>query len=134
MMELLQGKLLLVTHDDDGQLTRRQPAGRAFRLLSEQLEGAQSVVRFTLERHPDVFAFKVERSRRDPVIVLWKDGDVFAGEDDPSRPVAFPWSRERATAVDALGRAHAVELRDGYLTVPVSVTPLFVSAPSAPDA
>lgn len=73
----------------------------------------------------------MERREQHPLIVLWKDGDVFSGEDDASTTVALPWSLGHATTVDALGRAHAVELREGYLTVPVSVTPLFVSAPSS---
>lgn len=128
MMELLQGKLLLVAYDEDGELTRRQPAADSFRLLAEHLHGAQSVVRLPLAQHPDVCAFTVERDRA-RVVVLWKDGDTFSGEDEAPALVALPWPREEAVAIDALGVDRRVDLHDGCLTVPVSITPLFVTSP-----
>jgi hypothetical protein len=128
MMELLQGKLLLLKHNDRGQLARRQPAGDAFRLLSRHLEGARSVAQVPLERHPDVFAFTVERPDRGPLVVLWQDGDLFSGEDEPATVVEWPWPHEGAAAIDALGVNPRVSRDNGRLSVPVSVTPVFVSA------
>ena len=37
-------------------------------------------------------------------------------------------SSERVSAIDALGQAQPVELRDGRVSVQVSVTPLFITA------
>jgi hypothetical protein len=130
MMELLQGKLLLLKADDSGRLTRREPAAQTFRLLAEHLDGARSVARVPLDHHPDVFAFEVKRPGRGPLIVLWKGGDLLFGEDEPPTMVEWRWSHEHAVAVDALGRAQDVEVREGLLSVAVSVTPLLVTAPA----
>jgi len=126
MMELLQGKLLLLMHDEEGRLTRRQPAADTFRLLADHLDGVHSVVRVP---HPEVSAFTLERRDRASVVVLWRDGDLFSGEDEPPRIVewAWPWPSEDAVAIDALGVPHTVRRRDGHVIVPVSVTPLFVT-------
>jgi hypothetical protein len=132
MMELLQGKLLLVRHDDGGQLTRYEPAGHTFRRLAEHVAGAHSVSRIALEQHPEVFAFTVERHDRAPLVVLWQDGDLFSGEDEPPTLVEWPWPHDHAVALDALGDEHAFELRHGRLTVRVSVTPVFLIAPFRP--
>jgi hypothetical protein len=133
MMELLQGKLLLLNHDDDGHLTRREPAAETFRLLAEHLDGARSVARVPLDRHPDVFAFLVTRPGQPPLIVLWKHGDLFSGEDEPPTTVLWRWPHDRAVAVDALGATQTVQLHDGSLSLSVSVTPLFVTAPSVQE-
>jgi hypothetical protein len=129
MMELLQGKLVLVAHDDDGRLTRPWPAAEAFRLLSDQLDGAQSITRVSVGHHPEVFAFAAERADRGRLVVLWKDGELFSGEDEPTTIVEWPWPHDEVAAIDALGRDHVVAHIDGHVTVPVSVTPLFLAEP-----
>ena len=131
MMELLQGKLLLVGYDEHGGLTRYQPAAETFRLLAHHLDGAQSVTRVELARHPEVIAFTVDRSEGPASVVLWTHGDLFSGEDADAVSVRWPWPwpHDDAVALDALGGEHACELQDGRLTVPVSVTPVF-AAPS----
>ena len=122
MMELMHGKLLLL--GDDGAVSRRPPAGgRRFRRLAHQLDGAQSVARVPLERHPDVFAFTVERPDRGPLVVLWRDGDLFSGEDEPETIVEWPWPHDDAAAIDVLGVGQTVQHHDGHIRVPVSVTP-----------
>ncbi len=127
MMELLQGKLLLLKHDDDGELSDYQPAAETFRLLSDQLRGAQTVARAPIEHHPEVFAFVIERGDRGRLVVLWKDGDLFGGEDEPATVIQWPWPHDGVAAIDALGAVQSVAVHDGRLTVPVSVTPLFVT-------
>lgn len=134
MMELLQGKLLLLSHDDDGQLTRRWPAADTFRLLADHLDGAHSVARIPIKQHPELFVFAVERCEHPPVIVVWKDEDPFSGEDEPPAVVKWQWPHPQAVAIDALGIHHPVGMHDGYLTMPISVTPLFVVSPSERNA
>lgn len=130
MMELLQGKLLLLGYDGD-QLARRYPPADTFRLLAAQLDGAQSVTRVQFDDHPDVFVFTVERPQRDRLVVLSKDGDAYAGEEEEPTPVTWPWPLPpEAVASDAFGVTRQLDVQDGQLQIPVTVTPLFLATPS----
>lgn len=129
MMELLQGKLLLLRHDHDGGLTCRQPAAETFRLLAEHLDGALSVARVAVDQHPEVFAFVIERSDAPQVVVLFTRGNLFTGEEEAAVLVQWPWPHDEATVVDALGAHHACAPQAGRLAVPASVTPLFLTPP-----
>lgn len=88
MMQLMNGKLPLLRYRD-GRLGERRPAADTFERLARELDGAESVRRVELDAHPDVFAFVVDRADRQPLAVLWKDGDVFSGEDES--PVVVEW-------------------------------------------
>lgn len=125
MMELLQGKLLLL--DYDGGRLGRYPAADTFALLARHLDGAESVTRIQLDEHPNIFAFAVARPARGPLVVLWTGGDVFSGEDEPPTLIDWPWRHDTAFAVDAFGAPQRVEVRAGHLQVGVSVTPTFLS-------
>jgi hypothetical protein len=59
--------------------------------------------------------------------VLWKDGDVFSGEEEPATLVDWPWPFEAAFAVDAFGDPQPVAPHAGRLELAVSVTPIFVA-------
>jgi hypothetical protein len=59
--------------------------------------------------------------------VLCKDGDVFAGEDEPPTPIRWPWEHDAALVVDTFGVARQIDVRDGQVQVPVSITPVFIS-------
>jgi hypothetical protein len=128
MMELMHGKLLLLSYDDDDHLGQRRPAADTFSQLAAQLQGAAAVARVDRADHPDLLAFTVERNQRPPLVVLWNDGDVFSGEEQELTVVEWPWPHEAAFAVDAFGTPQAVELRGGQLSVAVTVTPTFVSS------
>lgn len=120
MMHLLFGKLVLLGYEGTA-LTRRNPAADTFALLARQLAGTISVTR-------NGYAFTVERDGRPPLLVLWDQRDTFDGEDQPPVPVSVPWADPDATAVDAFGAAHHVEVCDGRLHTAVTDTPIFVSA------
>lgn len=49
------------------------------------------------------------------------------GEAQPPVTVSWPWDDSAATAVDAFGEPHPVEVRDRRLRLSVSDTPVFVS-------
>ena len=53
-----------------------------------------------------VFAFEVMRHGRGPLHVLWADGDVFSGEDQPPAPVDWPWPHPTAQAVDVFKKLY----------------------------
>jgi hypothetical protein len=127
MMELLQGKLLLLRYDDRGRLGQRQPAANTFRLLADQLDGAETVTRSHLDQHPGVYAFAVERPERGQLLVLWKDGDVFSGEDEPPALIDYPWPHGKALAIDALGTPQRLDVQGGQVQLPIGVTPIFIT-------
>jgi hypothetical protein len=132
VMDLLFGKLALLDYEGVG-LSRRHPAADTFALLAGQLAGVDGVARVEVPGRPDLYLFDVRRAGRGPLLVVWRRGDSFAGEDDP--PVAFDWPfpAARATAVDALGQARPAPVRDRRVQLDVSVTPLFVTTGPGPD-
>ncbi|WP_405148621.1 hypothetical protein OG589_11745 [Sphaerisporangium sp. NBC_01403] len=127
MMHLMFGKLPLMDYRGTA-LDARNPAGDTFALMAGQLAGVRNVTRVEVADRPALYAFEVDRAGREPLLVLWDDRDMFDGEDDPPVTVSWPWSAPAATAVDALGGTPAVEVGGGMLRLPVSVTPVFVTA------
>jgi hypothetical protein len=124
MMHLLFGKLVLLRYDRTA-LTRRSPAADTFALLAEQLAGATSA---TKSEHG--YAFTVERDGRSPLLVTWDHRDTFDGEDQPPIPVSLPWTAPKATAIDAFGSPHQVEVHDERLHTLLTDTPVFITAAS----
>lgn len=131
VMHLLFGKLVLLDYEGE-VLGHRYPAADTFVLLAEQLAGVREVTRVEVPGRPALYAFHVERTGRDPLLVLWEHRDPFDGEDAPPATVSWPWQAPGAVAVDALGEAHDVEIADGTLRLPVSLTPVFVTGSGTP--
>jgi hypothetical protein len=127
VMDLLFGKFALLDYQG-GELGRRHPSAETFALLADRLAGVEDVTRAEVPGRPGLLLFQVRRRGRGPLLVVWERSNSFDGEDEP--PVAFdwPWPAARATAVDALGQAQPAEVRDGRVTLRVSLTPLFVAA------
>jgi hypothetical protein len=127
LMYLLIGKLPLLDHRDGG-LRHRHPAADTFALMAGQLAGAWTATRVPVAGVPTVYAFRIDRAGGEPLTVLWNRGDPFDGEDAPPVAAALPWPAPAATAVDAFGERHSIDVHNGQMWVPVSVTPLFVTA------
>jgi hypothetical protein len=126
LMALLVGKLPLMDYRD-GCLTLRHAEAETFERLCRQLDGVECVAR--LESNPeDVFVFRVERTGRDPVYIVWDRRDAFDGECAPPRRVTLPASWRAATAIDVFGDKHAVQTGSGEVHVQVTDTPMFVSS------
>jgi hypothetical protein len=126
MMELMHGKLPLLRFE--GGRLAFTPSAEAFRRLASQLEGAVGVEPIERGLPTDVLGFAVDRADRGRLTVLWKRGDLFAGEEEPSIAVRWPWEAAEAFAVDAFGAPQSVELESGHLHLAVGVTPIFLSA------
>ncbi|GIH60442.1 hypothetical protein [Microbispora siamensis] len=134
IMHLMFGKLAMLGYRD-GELAVRHPAADTFALLAAQLAGARRVTRVRPGDPPGLYAFEVERAGRGPLLVLWNRrdtaddtvDDTADGEERPPVAVSWPWPASAATAVDAFGEPHAVEIRDRRLRTAVSDTPVFVS-------
>jgi len=125
MMGFLSDKLALMDFEGT-RLSRLEPAGRTFRLLAEALRGATRIRRIAAE--PGIVAIEVERDNRGVLQVLWAEGEAFDGEDAPARSLSWAWPAPAAHLVDALAATQPAELRDGRLTLSLTVTPLLISA------
>jgi len=127
VMDLLFGKLVLMDHEG-AELRHRHPSAETFVLLADQFAGVDRVTRIQVPARPSLWLFDVRRRGRGPLLVVWEQRDPFHGEDEP--PVAFdwPWPAAQATAIDALRQRQPVEVLDGRVELPVSLTPLFIAA------
>ncbi|MFI5606984.1 hypothetical protein [Amycolatopsis sp. NPDC051903] len=121
VMHLLFGKLPLLGYRERS-LEVRHPAAEAFARTAEHLAGVERVSQV------DTSVFRVERTSRAPLFVLWDDRDPVDGEQDPPVPVTLPWPAPAATAVDALGEPVATRVDAGRVRLEVSLTPVFLSA------
>ncbi len=108
------------------RLSSSRPAADTFALLSERLDGAESVERRTVPGRESLFAFEVQQPGRGPLAV-WERRDSFIGEDEAPVRFDWPWPWRNAQAVDAFSAAQAVELGDGRVSLRVSDTPVFLS-------
>jgi hypothetical protein len=129
MMHLLIGKLPLLGYRD-GDLAVRHPAAQTFALLAEKTAGARAVSRVIADGPPGLYAFEVDRAGRGPLLVVWDHRDPFDGEDEPPADLSWPWPAAAATITDVFGRTWTVSGQDAQITLPVSVTPLFVEPPA----
>ncbi|WP_328551587.1 hypothetical protein [Streptomyces sp. NBC_00358] len=133
LMGFLFGKLALLDYDGT-ELTVRRPSADTFALLTALLDGVDRVRRIGAGHGPGRYVFDVERHGRGALEVMWTTGDVFAGEEEPAVRVERPWPHAQAHAVDAFGAPVPVERDGAVVALPVSVTPVFLSAEPVPVA
>lgn len=126
-MDLFYGKFPLMSYEGK-EIRRRHPSAEAFALLSEKLQGAEQVTLCEPPLDHDARIFEVRRTARQPLFVAWVDRDPYRGEDEPPLAIEWPWPWDRASAVDAFGAPHPLDVRDGRVLLPLSVTPLYVTA------
>jgi hypothetical protein len=125
VMTLMFGKLKLEEFAG-GAARSRYPMADAFRRMAGALGDVESVHRIDVPDRPSIFLFEARRRGRGPVYVVWERRDAFSGEDAPPTPFDWPWAAPGARAVDALGQTVPAEVVVGRLSLPLSVTPVFV--------
>jgi hypothetical protein len=125
IMTLMYGKIGLVGYAD-GKLTKPSVTGEAFQRMAKALHGVRQVTRIAVPDRPSIYLFVVDRGTRGPLYVIWEQRDAFSGEDSPAVPFDFPWTFAKASAVDALGAAVPVQVKEGRLSLPVSLTPIYI--------
>jgi len=69
---VLWGASRLLDRDDAGALRRELPLSRPFERLATALAGATQARRIPVETDGDVYAFRVERNDRAPLLVAWR--------------------------------------------------------------
>jgi hypothetical protein len=102
-------------------------AAEVFALVADQLAGVQSVPRVDVPARPSVFLFEVRHAGRERLMVAWDRRDPFSGRTNPWS-LSIGRGRQIGHVIDALGEAWSIEAVDGHIALPISVTPIFVSA------
>lgn len=124
-MGFLSDKLALMDFVDV-TLTKREPAADSFQRLAAALEGAVAVRR--LDSGDGVVAIAVDRGTRGSLSVLWSEGEPF-DEDAPPVLVELPWEAAEALVADIFGTERRLSSRQGQLSLGLTTTPVFVTAP-----
>lgn len=126
-MDLMFGRHKLMEYTD-GHLTNYLPIAQSYQRMAQALADIEQVERIDVPEQPSLYLFEVQRGARGPLLVAWQPRDTFHGEDEPPIPFRWPWHAENASALDALGQVLPVQVRDGYLHLPLSLTPVFIEA------
>lgn len=115
---------LLERHGEDLRLTA---SAAAYKRMTSLLAGVRSVTQRIVPQRPSVVLFEVDRGSRGTLLVAWERRDRFSGEDAPAIEFSWPAPWARAEAVDALGERVEVTVADGRLTVPLGITPVYLT-------
>jgi hypothetical protein len=124
LMTLMYGKIGLVSLEN-GQL-KYHPTAEVFKRMTHMLGAVREVTRVPVPGQPSVFLFKVDRDDRAPLYVVWERRDAYSGEDAPAITTGWTWTATAAKAVDVFGTPVQVTVESGKITLPVSVTPIYV--------
>ena len=124
LMTLMYGKIGLLSLEN-GRL-QRHPTADVFTRMAQKLAGIKEVIRLSIPAQPSIFFFRVNRDTLHPVHVVWERRDAFSGEDSPAVATTLPWNAPTAAATDVFGATVPVRVENGTLTLPVSLTPIYI--------
>ena len=124
---VLWGAFRLLEHDEAGALRRELPLSQPFRRLAMALAGATLASRIALDAEAEIYAFRVEREQRGPLLVAWRR-PAKLGESCEAVPVEIPWegTATRGMAID--GTAAVFTTNAGSLTISVSDLPVLIDS------
>ena len=122
---MLYGTFKLLEHDANNALTKELPLAANFLCLSTALSGQTRVSRIAVSEHPDVYAFRVERTQRSPLLVIWRRPPSVGDVADTLR-VDVPWQDKAARATTAVGGKADFTKKSGVLNVHVSDMPILI--------
>ncbi|MBE2215190.1 MAG: hypothetical protein IAE82_15055 [Opitutaceae bacterium] len=125
IMGLMFAKFSLVENGDG--TWKPTITAAAYRRMVSVLDGVTSVRRTPVPEHPSIVLFEVDRGSRGLALVVWERRDRFSGEDAPAVTFTLPTTWDKAEALDALGETPMVTITAGTLTVPVGITPVYLT-------
>ncbi len=126
IMTLMYGKVGLLGVADGG-LKRVTTSAEVFTRMAATLLGVRAVRRLNTPDQPNLYAYEVDRGARGPVLAAWIKGDAFTGEDLAPVTATLPWRSKHADAVDIFGKPVTVVASATGLSLPLTVTPVYVS-------
>ncbi|MBR0346008.1 MAG: hypothetical protein IJI03_12200 [Rudaea sp.] len=122
---MLYGAFKLLDHDANEALTKELPLATSFLRFSMALAGQTRISRIAVSAHPDVYAFRVERTQRSPLLVVWRR-PVDVGGSAEVLQVDLPWKEKAKQGTTAVGGKADFTKKGGTLSVLVSEMPIFI--------
>ncbi len=126
LMNFMYGKIGMLAYRPDGTVQKPTMAAEVFKRMSTMLAGTVRVEQIPTPERPEIFMFRVDRRKRHPLIVLWKRGDQFSGEDMPATQFEYPWTAKRAKATDAFGLELKAIVQSSRINLPISINPIYL--------
>jgi hypothetical protein len=121
---LMYGTLHLLDHEE-GNTMRPTALGGAYARMTAKLGDATRVERLQVADVPDVFAFRVSRSRGVPVLVAWRR-TATAVDDATPKVALLPWSGMRVHVTTLSGESIEASIDREGIRLPLSSEPIFV--------
>jgi hypothetical protein len=122
---ILYGALRLLEHDGAGALRRELPLARPFQRLATALAGATLARRIPLDADAEIYAFRVERKERGPLLVAWRRAAKLGGTCD-ALPVEIPWQEAAMRGIAIDGTEAVFRTNAGSLAISVSGLPVLI--------
>ncbi|HET8843922.1 MAG TPA: hypothetical protein VFN35_20830 [Ktedonobacteraceae bacterium] len=125
LMHLLFDKHKLFDYEK-GVFKHPYPAAETFSRMTRLLQNIAQIRRIELPEQPLIYLFEIQRVQQRPLFILWERRDAFSGENEPSTLFAWPWPVSEMQVSDVFGKTIAVEAKADHLSLPVSLTPMFI--------
>jgi hypothetical protein len=120
---VLFGAMRLLDYDQ-GRFKQGRPIAASFARLAAALEGETAVSRVENADQTDVFAFRVDRKGRRPLLIAWRRPPQ-VGAPAVAAMVKIPWSAS-AKAVDALGERVGLTSDGHAISLMISDNPVLI--------
>lgn len=124
---ILYGHMALLARSTDGALTAL-PLAERFRRLAEALRGTRAVTRVTVAAQPDVYAFRVVRRGRPPLLIAWRR-PALPGAAAAIAPVTLPVKMGHAMAETIERDPVTLAANAGGVRIDLSEMPVLIAAP-----
>ena len=124
---ILYGHMALLARGTDGALIEL-PLAERFRRLADALRGTRAVTRVTVAAQPDVYAFRVKRRGRPPLLIAWRR-PALAGAAAAAAPVTVPVKFGHAVAETIEGDTAIPVVAPTGVRIDLSDMPVLIAAP-----
>lgn len=115
------GKLRLM----DENLNKKYPTFFSYKLMAEKMNGIRSVEKIQT-KNGKIYLFKMEKSGRKTLYILWERRDLFNGENEPATAFEFPFSGKKHRVTDVFGNQEIKEAKGEKFLIEVKGTPLYI--------
>jgi hypothetical protein len=122
---VIYGAFRLLDHDHSGSLQQELPLSQPFKRLTTALAGETLVRRIPLAADPAIYAFRVERKDRGPLLVAWRRPERLGGTCLPVH-IEIPWTEPTTHGIAIDGTEPAFRQKEGRLTVNLSDMPILI--------